>query len=142
MRLALLLLLTFPLAAQPPFSWMAGSWTAKQGRSAFEESWLPPAGGSLLGLSRTVSNGRMVAFEYLRIIERNGETFYVAQPNGRPPTEFKLTSSTPTKAVFENPANDFPKIITYELTAPGKLTATISAGDKKQEFRFERQPPL
>lgn len=140
MRLALLLLLALPLNAQPPFAWMAGTWTAQQGRAVFEETWLPPAGMSLLGMSRTVAGGRMVAFEYLRIIERNGETFYVAQPNGRPPTEFKLTSSTATKAVFENPANDFPKVITYELTVPGKLTATISAGEKKQEFRFERQP--
>jgi len=140
MRLALLVLLALPLAAQSPLAWLAGSWTAQQGRAAFEETWLPPVGTSLLGLSRTVSNGRMVAFEYLRIIERNGETFYVAQPNGRPPTEFKLTSSTTTKAVSENPANDFPKVITYELTAPDKLTVTISAGEKKQEFRFARQP--
>jgi len=139
MRLAVLLLVTLPLAAQPPFAWLAGSWTAQQGRAVFEESWLPPAGNSIIGLSRTVAGGRMVAFEYIRIIERNGERFYVAQPNGRPPTEFKLTSSTATKAVFENPANDFPKVITYELIAPDKLTATISAGDKNQEFRFERQ---
>ncbi len=139
MRLAFLMLLTLPLAAQSPLAWLAGSWTAQQGRAAFEETWLPPVGTSLLGLSRTVAGGRMVAFEYLRIIERGGETFYVAQPNGRPPTEFKLTSSTASKAVFENPANDFPKVISYELVAPDKLTATISAGEKKQEFRFERQ---
>ncbi len=143
MRLALLLLLllALPLAAQSPLAWLAGSWTAQQGRAAFEETWLPPVGTSLLGLSRTVAGGRMVAFEYLRIVERNGETFYVAQPNGRPPTEFKLTSFTATKAVFENPANDFPKVISYELTAPDKLTATISAGEKRQEFRFERAQP-
>ncbi len=140
MRLAAALFLALPLIAQSPLAWIAGSWTAQQGRAVFEESWLPPAGTSLIGLSRTVAGGRMVAFEYLRIIERNGETFYVAQPNGRPPTEFKLTSSTATKAVFENPANDFPKVITYELTATDKLTATISAGDKTQEFRFARQP--
>lgn len=139
MRLALLLLLALPLAAEPPFAWLAGSWTAQSGQERFEETWLPPIGGSLVGLSRTVSGGRMVFFEYLRIIERSGATFFIAQPNGRPPTEFKLTSSTATKAVFENPANDFPKVITYELTAPGKLSATISAGEKKQEFRFERQ---
>lgn len=139
MRLALLLLLALPLAAEPTFAWLAGSWTAQAGQELFEETWLPPIGGSFVGLSRTVSGGRMVFFEYLRIIERNGETYFIAQPNGRPPTEFKLTSSTSTKAVFENPANDFPKVITYELTAPGKLSATISAGEKRQEFRFERQ---
>lgn len=59
-------------------------------------------------------------------------------PTAAPPTEFKLTSVTPTKAVFENPAHDFPKVITYDLTAPDSLTATISGGEKKQEFRFTR----
>jgi len=111
------------------------------GRAAIEELWLPPAGNSLLGVSRTVAGGRMVAFEFLRIIEKNGETFYVAQPSARPPTEFKLISVTPTKAVFENPSHDFPKVITYELTAPDSLTATISGNEKKQEFRFQRTKP-
>ncbi len=139
MRCLLLLSLALPLAAQSPLAWLAGAWSGTMGRAAIEEHWLPPAGNTLLGVSRTVATGRMVAFEYLRIIEKNGETFYVAQPNGRPATEFKLTSVTPTKAVFENTTHDFPKRITYELTAPDSLTATISGGDKKQEFRFTRK---
>ena len=138
MRPLLLLCLALPLAAQSPLAWLAGAWSGTMGRAALEEHWLPPVGNTLLGVSRTVAAGRMVAFEYLRIIEKNGETFYIAQPNGRPPTEFKLTSVTPTKAVFENPAHDFPKVITYDLTAPDSLTATISGGEKKQEFRFTR----
>ena len=138
MRCLFLLCLALPLAAQSPLAWLAGTWTGTMGRASIEEHWLPPAGNTFLGLSRTVAAGRMVAFEYLRIIEKNGETFYVAQPNGRPPTEFKLTSVTPTKAVFENPTHDFPKSITYELTVPDSLIATISGGEKKQQFRFTR----
>jgi len=141
MRYLLLLCLALPVAAQSPLAWLAGAWSGTMGRAAIEEHWLPPAGNSLLGVSRTVAGGRMVAFEFLRIIEKNGETFYVAQPNGRPPTEFKLISVTPTKAVFENPSHDFPKVITYELTAPDSLTATISGNEKKQEFRFQRTKP-
>lgn len=138
MRPLLVLTLALPLAAESPFAWLAGQWQGSMGRATIEEHWLPPTGNSLLGLSRTFAADRLLAFEYLRIIEKNGETFYVAQPNGRPPTEFKLTSATPTKAVFENPTHDFPKLITYELTAPNQLTATIAAGEKKQQFRFER----
>jgi len=123
--------------------WIAGNWSGKMGQATMEENWLPPAGGSMLGVSRVVAGPRMVAFEFLRIVQKDGEVFYVAQPGGRPATEFKLTSVTATKAVFENPAHDHPKIITYEKDAAGNLLATIEGDErgqhKKQEFRFTRQ---
>jgi hypothetical protein len=45
---------------------------------SFEERWTPPA-GAMLAVSRTLKGDRMVAFEFLRIVERDGgqraETF-------------------------------------------------------------------
>jgi hypothetical protein len=123
--------------------WIAGSWSGNMGRATMEESWLPAAGGAMLGVSRVVAGPRMVAFEFLRIVQKDGEVYYVAQPGGRPATEFKLTSVTATKAVFENPAHDHPKIISYERDSEGNLVATIEGDErgqhKKQEFRFVRQ---
>jgi hypothetical protein len=96
----------------------------------------------MLGVSRTIGGTRMLAFEFLRIVQKDGHVFYIAQPGGRPPTEFKLTRASASKAVFENPQHDFPKIITYELTAPDRLTATIEGPqrgqNRKQQFHFER----
>lgn len=96
----------------------------------------------MLAVSRTVAGPRMVTFEFLRIVEKQGEIFYIAQPNGRPPTEFKLTTVTPTKAVFENPQHDHPKVITYEKEPDGALLATIEGDEKgqrkKQQFRFRQ----
>lgn len=87
----------------------------------------------------------MVAFEYLRIVEKEGGIFYVAQPNGRPPTEFRMTSQTADRVVFENPQHDHPKIITYEKDPQGNVVATIEGqvGDqiRRQQFRFERVAP-
>ncbi len=148
--LALLFALSLTAQEKPKFeklAWIAGNWTGKMGRAQIEENWMPPLGGAMLGVSRTISNTaagpRMVAFEFLRIVQKEGETFYVAQPNGRPPTEFKLTSATDTKAVFENPTHDHPKIITYEKDANGDLLATIEGDEggrhKKQQFRFEKK---
>ncbi|MFN0103242.1 MAG: DUF6265 family protein [Bryobacteraceae bacterium] len=123
-------------------SWIAGHWTGATGRANIEENWLPPAGGAMLGVSRTVAGSRMVAFEFLRIVQKDGEIYYIAQPDGRPPTEFKLTSASGAKAVFENPRHDHPKIITYERDADGNLLATIEGDEggqhKKQQFRFRR----
>ena len=97
-------------------AWLEGTWIADAGGSRVEEQWTGPAGGAMLGTSRTLRAGRMVAFEFLRIVARPGAVVYIAQPGGRPPTEFALTSSGPGLAVFENPAHDFPKRLSYRRT--------------------------
>lgn len=147
MRILILCILTVALSAQDKpkleqLNWLAGNWTGTMGRATLEENWLAPAGGAMLGVGRTIAGPRMVAFEFLRIVEKDGDIFYIAQPNGRPPTEFKLTAASESKAVFENPQHDHPKIITYEKDAQNNLTATIEGDErgqhKKQQFRFRR----
>jgi hypothetical protein len=123
-------------------AWIAGTWIGGQGPLSLEERWTPAAGGAMLGVSRTIKDNRMVAFEFLRIVERNGGLVYVAQPNGAPPTEFTLTGVDATTATFENPSHDYPKMIRYAKQADGSLEARISAegGQRPQAFRFKRQP--
>jgi hypothetical protein len=83
----------------------------------------------------------MVAFEFLRIVERDGGLVYVAQPNGRPPTDFVLTEVTADSATFENPSHDFPKMIRYAKRGDGTLEARISdGGQRSQTFVFHRTP--
>jgi uncharacterized protein DUF6265 len=122
-------------------AWLTGTWEGRMGATSLEERWTPAAGGAMLAVSRTVSDHRMVAFEFLRIIERDGTLVYLAQPNGRAPaTEFTLTAFGNDHAVFENPTHDFPKLIRYSLAADGTLTAIISdtAGLKPQHFIFKK----
>ena len=122
-------------------AWLAATWSGADGPLAFEERWTPPAGGAMLAVSRTLKGDRMVAFEFLRIIERDGTLVYVAQPNGRPPTEFTLTSITSDSATFENPSHDFPKMIRYTRRADGTLEARVSDGGQKAEtFLFKKTP--
>ena len=125
-------------------AWIAGHWAGPVGRANSEEHWLAPAGGAMLGLSRTIARDRMVGFEFLRIEKRADGIFYIAQPGGRPPTDFKLTQSTETSVVFENPRHDHPKVITYRLDGPDTLVAKIEGDEggqhKLQEFRFKRVP--
>ena len=112
------------------------------GSSAIEERWTPPAGGSMLAISRTVRDGLMSAFEFLCIVERNGGLVYTAMPNGRSPaTDFTLTKIDATSATFENPAHDFPKMIRYTKLPDGSLEAVVSGegGQKAQTFLFKRQ---
>lgn len=93
----------------------------------------------MLAISRTVNRDRISAFEFLRILEREGGLVYIAQPNGAPPTEFVLTEFSSKRAVFENPRHDYPKKIVYELTEKG-MTATIgfTKGGTPRKFEFQR----
>jgi hypothetical protein len=122
-------------------AWLADAWQGRDGPMSVEERWTAPAGGAMLAVSRTIKGDRMVAFEFLRIVERNGGLVYIAQPNGRPPTEFALTQVSKESATFENRAHDFPKVIRYAKRSDGSLEARISDGGQKGEtFVFRRAP--
>lgn len=123
-------------------SWIAGGWqTAPGGRRQIEEHWTSAAGGSMMGVSRTIAGDKTVEFEYLRIEQRADGVYYVAHPKARcPGTDFKLTRASATEAVFENPQHDFPKRIIYRKTGNDGLTASIDAGTgtKGMSFVFQR----
>lgn len=138
------------LHSQPPvggttetlsdIAWIAGDWqTAPGGRAQIEEHWMQPAGGSMLGMSRTVAGGRTAEFEYLRLEQRADGIYYVAHPKARcPGTDFKLTRRSAQEAVFENPQHDFPKRIIYRKNSDGSLTASIDGGEgtRSQSFAY------
>jgi len=127
-------------AAMEDLEWLTGAWVGTRGSSSIEERWSPPGGGAMLGVSRTVRGGAMVAFEFLRIVERDGGLVYVAQPGGNPPTEFVLTELGLTRAVFDNPRHDYPKRIVYELSDEGRLSATIGYARGGTPRRLEFEP--
>ncbi len=118
---------------------LEGVWKGEAGKAAIEERWTDGAGGIMLGVSRTLVSGKTAGFEFLRIEARADGVFYVAQPGGRPPTEFKLTEAGEGKAVFENPQHDHPKIIRYRLEGDA-LTAEVEGDEGKEEYRFRRSP--
>jgi hypothetical protein len=130
-----------PAATVADLAWFSGSWRGTAGPRTIEEHWTEAASNGILGMSRTVANGRMVAFEYLRIMARAEGIFYVAQPNGRPATEFQLTKLDGQRVLFENPAHDFPKRIMYIKNADGSLTARIDGGEGvtggRRTFHFQ-----
>ncbi len=114
-----------------------GNWKGETGGASIEEHWTEAAGGTMLGVSRTIVSGKTVAFEFLRIETRPDGVFYVAQPNGRPGTDFQLTKVSAGEAVFENPQHDHPKIIRYRLS-DGALVAEVEGAEGKQEFRYRK----
>ena len=124
-------------------SWIAGHWVGGTAPSAIEERWTPPAGGSMLAISRTIRNGALTAFEFLCISERESTLVYTALPNGQGATDFTLTKFDAESATFENPAHSFPKVIRYAKRPDGSMEAAISGapGSKPTTFVFKRQEP-
>ena len=122
-----------PAPAVDSLAWMAGTW---QGRDAqgleMEETWLPPKAGTLLGLHRDVKDGRTVSFEFLRIAQDAQGITYWASPGDRPAHPFRLAESGAQRAVFADPAHDFPKRIVYWLDAAGALHARVEGDDPGQ----------
>ena len=145
--LTLFLLTTLPTqtTSLAEISWITGDWQTAPamsgGRAQIEEHWTSVAGGTMMGMSRTVAGEKTVEFEYLRIEQRADGIYYVAHPKARcPGTDFKLTKASATEAVFENPQHDFPKRIIYRKSADDSLTASIDGGEgtKAMSFAFRR----
>lgn len=102
-----------PPASIDSLAWMAGSWASAAGGIEMEEHWMAPKGGAMVGMHRDVAKGRMVSFEFFRIEPQNGKLVYLSSPKGVQPVPFTLIESGPARAVFANPAHDFPQRIIY-----------------------------
>jgi hypothetical protein len=104
--------------ALPAF--LSGCWEAIGGEAGSGETWLPPAGGTMFGVSRTVKNGRTVAYEFMQIrAGTDGSTVFVARPSGQPEATFVLAAQGAGEVVFENPQHDFPQRVIYRLHRAG-----------------------
>jgi hypothetical protein len=106
-------------------AWIEGRWFGTISEGDVDEHWMGPAGDSMIGMSRTVSQGRTVFFEYLRIEARPDGLYYVAHPKAREGAAFKLVSCRDGEALFENPQHDFPRRISYRREPDGRLVARI-----------------
>jgi hypothetical protein len=146
MLAALHLAVTFAVAgaafAQAPtvrsgadLAWLSGSWQT-EGEPRIEEHWTTATSNGLLGVGRTVRAGKTVFFEYVRIEIRDDGVFYVAQPLGRPPTEFRLVKLEGQSAEFENPTHDYPKRILYRRNSDGSLHARVEGNGRAEEFAY------
>jgi hypothetical protein len=132
---------------QPPLTsalpaWLAGCWAGERDGERFHERWIVGDASTLLAVAHTTKNGKMTAFEFLRVVVRNGHPVYIAQPGGAAPTEFAATSAVGDRVVFENPSHDFPKRIIYVRGGDDRLTASIDGGGAsggRIEFAMARE---
>jgi hypothetical protein len=119
-------------------AWLAGGWQFNAGPRCVEEHWTQPSANVLVGTSRTVEGGRTVGFEFLRIEARGDAIYYVAQPGGRPPVDFKLASENAAELVVLNPGHaDHLKRIVYMRQGESGLTVRIEGEDNGRAFAVD-----
>lgn len=142
-----LLLASEPMLAQAPpsiasASWLAGCWVMQRGTTTIEEQWMTPAGGTMLGMGRTVKAGRLDDYELVLLRERDGRIDYEAHPVMQPASVFTATVVSDTLLQFENPRHDFPKLIAYRRRGADSVIARIAAGpapgDNQVVFAYRR----
>ena len=93
-----------------------------------------PRGGTMLGMSRTVTGGITSEFEHMRIREEDGRLIFTAKPSGQAEGSFGAIEVTDSSVVFEDKAHDFPQRIIYRRQADGSLLARIE-GERGGELR-------
>lgn len=117
--------------------WLGGQWCSEEDGRRIDEAWLPEAGGSLLGMSRTVRDGKLESFEFMRIVVDGGTASFHVQPNGVPPTVFTAAARGDGWIRFENPDHDFPNQVEYRRSGDDGLSAWIAGpGPDGAELRI------
>lgn len=110
-------------------AWLQGCWEGKVNLRDFREEWLPLRGDMMIGVSQTVSQGKTLDFEYLRIESRPDGVYYVAVPAGKKETSFRLAGKAeegPDEIfTFDNAADEFPQRIIYRRGTDGWLYAHV-----------------
>lgn len=143
----LLSLAVIPGAALPAtitdLAWLSGCWASADQEAGSGEQWMSPAGGTMLGINRTVSDGKTVAFEFMRIVETDdGGLVFIASPSGQSTTGFALISLDDHEVIFENPNHNYPQRIIYRLVSDeellGRIEGTINEAERAIDFPMKK----
>ena len=142
----LTLILAASLAGPPAtidqLAWLKGCWIQTRPNGVVEELWMGPGGGVMLGLGRTLRDGKLRDHEFVRIVEADGSLAYIAAPSGQDKATFPLKSLTPDEAVFEDLAHDFPQRVIYRRVGPdavtGRIEGQIGGQAKSVDFPYKR----
>jgi hypothetical protein len=143
---AVLAAFTVPVTSQSvattaDLKFLTGCWSLEIKGRKVEEHWLAPEGGSLMGVSRTIANGKTAEFEFLQIRDLPEGLTYIAKPSNQPEARFVASSKTADEVVFENPKHDFPQRIRYRSSGDSlhaRIEGTLNGKQRAIDFPYKR----
>jgi len=124
-------------------SWLSGCWVASGGNAVVDEVWMEPSGGLMVGMSRSVRDGKASGHEFLLLRVIDGVLIYSAYPSGQQPTDFHGTRVSNDLLRFINPNHDFPQKIEYWRVSDHEIRAKVfgdvNSTDSSFELEYERK---
>jgi hypothetical protein len=123
--------------AKPP-AWLAGCWEQRTGNRVTLEMWMAPAGGLMLGASRTVVNGTLREYEQLVLKSDSGKLIYTATPSGQQAASFTSIAVSDSSFTVENLKHDFPQRIIYRRRGADSLVARVETRTRGRDYPMKR----
>ncbi len=121
-----------------------GWWTMETAEDTTSEHWVLAGDETYTGMTLYTNKSGTLMSETMRLFYDNGKLKYCAtimeQDPANPQGEicFTLTSYKDLVFVFENPAHDFPKKITYDFSDYNKCKARVEDGTKSFDLEYKR----
>ena len=129
-----------PTSELEQFEWLLGTWENNTPRGSIYESWVRKSDSEFSGKSYALNAADTIIFETVSLLAKDGEVYYipvVRDQNAGKPVAFKTTFSSSSKFIVENPAHDFPQVISYTRTGQDQLVAEISGPSKNGEYKYQ-----
>ena len=144
-------LIALALTPPPPgdidrLGFIAGCWTlTRPNGTKIEEQWLAPAGGAMIGMSRSVRDGKLREYEFMRLTPgEDGKLRYGVIPSGQAEATFPVKEISENAVTFEAPEHDFPQRILYRLidkdTLVARIEGSVGGQARSADFPYRRCP--
>ena len=118
---------------------LAGNWSSEQVR--FFETWEVISDTLMIGVGYSLQGEDTVFKETMHIFYENNTVFLAVKQKAEPDyMRYSMTEADRHKWVFENKANNYPNIITYEFSEGElKVVKMNIRGNRKIEFNMKRR---
>ena len=110
-------------------SFLSGCWAGTMGTLDLEETWTEASGGVMLGTTRYLRDGRVVDWEFARVVEEDGVVTLWPYPKGTRSEHGFPLKRVGSEVAFENLEHDFPVRIIYEREGDDALRPRIEGHD-------------
>lgn len=109
--------------------WLVGEWENRTPRGSTYEEWTRIGDREMAGRSYMQRGSETVVLERIQLVQEGTAIYYiptVSDQNDGQPVRFELTRASDSELVFENPAHDFPQVISYTRLGADSLMAQIA----------------
>ena len=124
---------------------LEGMWMMKTKKGMLGEEWIKVNDKHLQNRGFMIRGTDTIVTETVALQRKENNIVYtstVVDQNKKVPVAFTLTSAANNTFVFENPAHDYPKRISYQLVNKDSLYAWIDGGKdqpgKRSAFSYTR----